>query len=249
MSSPTLIMNTAFVTGVSRGLGAALAVELLARGWQVVGIGRGDSKRLASPHYRHVACDLADAPAIARLVEPAMREAAATRPARAVLINNAAAAGPIGRAGELDATGIAAALAVNLTAPAVLADAFCRALLGAAGEVLVINVSSGSAERALAGSGLYSTAKAGLEMFTKTLALDHDRPDFRAISLRPGIIDTEMQVFMRSQPAERLPAVGMFKDFHASGQLVAPDDAARRIVAKLVLGGVEQGKTYRYADL
>jgi NAD(P)-dependent dehydrogenase (short-subunit alcohol dehydrogenase family) len=242
-------MNIAFITGTSRGLGEALAADLLAQGWKVAGIGRGEPKRLDSPHYRHLGCDLADAQAIARVVEPAMRESAAARPARAVLINNAASAGPIGRAGELDAAGIAAALAVNLTAPAVLADAFCRAFLGAADEVLVINVSSGSAERALAGSGLYSTAKAGLEMFTRTLALDHERPDFRAISLRPGIIDTEMQLFMRGQPAERLPGVGLFKDFHASGQLVAPDVAARRIVAKLVLAPVEHGKTYRYADL
>lgn len=242
-------MNFAIVTGASRGLGEGLAAELLTQGWQVVGVGRGDSRRLASPQYRHVACDLADAAAIARVVEPVMRESASARPARAVLINNAAAAGPIGRAGELDAAGIAASLATNLTAPAVLADAFCRAFLGTAGEVLVINVSSGSAERSLAGSGLYSTAKAGLEMLTKTLAIDHDRPDFRAISLRPGIIDTDMQVFMRGQPAEKLPAVGMFKDFHSSGQLVAPDVAARRIVAKLVLASVEQGKMYRYAEL
>jgi len=242
-------MNVAFVTGVSRGLGEGIAADLLAQGWQVVGIGRGDSSRLKSPHYRHVACDLADATAIARSVEPVMVEAATPRPGRVVLINNAAAAGPIGRAGELDAASIAASFATNLTAPAVLADAFCRAFLGKAGELLVINVSSGSAERALAGSGLYSAAKCGLEMLTRALVADHDRPDFRVISLRPGIIDTEMQVFMRGQSADKLPAVGMFKDFHATGQLVAPDVAARRIVATLVLAPVENGRTYRYAEL
>jgi NAD(P)-dependent dehydrogenase (short-subunit alcohol dehydrogenase family) len=242
-------MNIAFVTGVSRGLGEGIAAELLAKGWRVIGIGRGDSPRLKHAAYRHIACDLSDAGAIARAVEPAMREAATAGPRRAVLINNAAMAGPIGRAGELDASSIAAAFATNLAAPAVLADAFCRAFLGTAGEVLVINVSSGSAERTMAGSGLYSSAKAGLEMLTKALAADHDRPDFRAISLRPGIIDTEMQVFMRGQPAEKLPGVGMFKDFHSSGQLVAPDVAARAIVAKLVLAPVEQARMYRYAEL
>lgn len=242
-------MNVAFVTGVSRGLGEAIAADLLAQNWQVIGIGRGDSPRLESPDYRHIACDLADAAAIARNVEPVMRESAATRPARAVLVNNAAAVGPIGRSGELSAASIAGSLATNLTAPAVLADAFCRHLLGVAGEALVINVSSGSAERSMAGSGLYSVAKCGLEMLTKSLVADHDRPDFRAISLRPGIIDTEMQAFIRVQPIDKLPGVGMFKDFHSSGQLVAPDVAAHRIVLKLVLAPVEHGRMYRYADL
>jgi benzil reductase ((S)-benzoin forming) len=242
-------MNVAIVTGVSRGLGESLAAELLAQSWQVVGIGRGDSPRLKSPNYRHIACDLADAAAIARSVEPIMREDATARPARAVLISNAATVGPIGRSGELDAASIAASLATNLTAPAVLADAFCRRFLAVAGEVLVINVSSGSAERSMAGSGLYSVAKCGLEMLTKSLVADHDRPDFRAISLRPGIIDTEMQAFVRNQPIDKLPGVGMFKEFHSSGQLVAPDVAARTIVAKLVQAPVENGRTYRYAEL
>jgi len=242
-------MNVAFVTGVSRGLGESLAAELINRRWHVVGVGRGDSPRLKSPNYRHIACDLADAEAITRDVEPVMGESASARPARAVLISNAAAVGPIGRSGELDAASIAASLATNLTAPAVLADAFCRAFLGVAEEVLIVNVSSGSAERSMAGSGLYSVAKCGLEMLTKSLVADHDRPDFRAISLRPGIIDTEMQAFIRNQPADKLPGVGMFKDFHSSGQLVAPDVAARRIVEKVVLAPVESGRMYRYAEL
>jgi benzil reductase ((S)-benzoin forming) len=242
-------LNIAFVTGVSRGLGEALAVDLLAQDWSVVGIGRGRSQRLEHPKYRHVACDLGEPVAAAATVAPAFTAAAAQRPARAVLINNAAAAGPIGRSGELDAADIAAALAVNLTAPAVLANAFCRAFLATATELLVINVSSGSAESVLAGSGLYSAAKAGLETFTRGLAADHAGANFRAISLRPGIIDTEMQTFMRSQDPVRLPAVALFVDFHASGKLVAPDVAARTIVAKVVDGSIESGKMVRYAEL
>ena len=54
---------------------------------------------------------------------------------------------------------------------------------------------------------------------------------------------------MREQPGERLPSVAMFRDFHAAGRLVAPDVAAARIVERLVLGEVEHGRTYSYAEL
>jgi NAD(P)-dependent dehydrogenase (short-subunit alcohol dehydrogenase family) len=57
------------VTGVSQGFGEALALEMLGRGAQVLGIGRASSARLAGDAYHFVSCDLAQAsmlPAITR---------------------------------------------------------------------------------------------------------------------------------------------------------------------------------------
>ena len=86
-------------------------------------------------------------------------------------------------------------------------------------------------------------------MLTKQLAAEHDAATFRAITIRPGIIDTPMQQFARSQSHDVLPSVAMFKDFHESGQLVAPDVVAAKIADKLVLGDVDQGRTYLYKEL
>ena len=58
-----------------------------------------------------------------------------------------------------------------------------------------------------------------------------------------------MQTFMRTRPDETLPSVELFKSFHRDGRLVAPDTVAARIVEKLVVGDVEQGRTYHYRDL
>jgi len=63
------------------------------------------------------------------------------------------------------------------------------------------------------------------------------------------VMDTQMQTYARGQPGERLPSVDMFKGFHAHGQLVAPDTVARKAVDRLVLGDVEQGRTYSYSEL
>ena len=53
-------MQAAMITGISRGLGEALAAELLARGWNVLGVGRKSATRLAGDRYRFVELDLAD---------------------------------------------------------------------------------------------------------------------------------------------------------------------------------------------
>jgi NAD(P)-dependent dehydrogenase (short-subunit alcohol dehydrogenase family) len=239
----------AIVTGVSRGLGEALALELVARGARVLGIGRDASPRLGGPLFRFVRCDLAQAAMLPAMLEPVFGSIAAARPGAVCLINNAATLEPVGVVGTTEADAIATSLTVNLTAPVVLASLFCRAFADDAIERRIINVSSGAAQSAITGEALYCIAKAGLEMLTRTLAAEQASPRFRAISLRPGVIDTQMQTFARTQPSERLPSVDMFKGFHASGQLVAPAVVAGKVVERLVLGPVENGRTYTYAEL
>src|SRR5256885_16904745 len=86
----------AIVTGVSRGLGEALALDLLGRGYDVLGIGRHDSPRLTHARYRFVRCDLADAGALDEALAQPFDRAASAHPDAATLINNAAAADPVG---------------------------------------------------------------------------------------------------------------------------------------------------------
>ena len=237
------------ITGVSRGLGEALALALLARDVRVLGIGRSSSARLAHERYRFVRCDLAQASMLPAVVEPAFDAIAAAGPEGVCLINNAATLEPVGVLGTTQADPIATSLAVNLTAPVVLASLFCRSFANDAIERRIINVSSGAAQSAISGEALYCIAKAGLEMLTRSLAAENASPRFRAITLRPGIIDTPMQTFARSQPKERLPSVDLFKGFHAGRQLVPADVVARKVVERLVLGAVEHGRTYGYAEL
>jgi len=242
-------VRVAIVSGVSRGLGEALALRLLAEGFRVLGIGRANSARLAGDAYVFAEADLADTARVAHCAQEHFGALARSLPEFAVLVNNAAAVEPAGRLGTVTDAALARAIAVNLTAPALLANAFCRAFPGPDGERRVVNVSSGLAQRTVPGAAHYSVAKAGLEMLTAALATDHRDPGFRAISIRPGIIDTGMQAFLRAQSAEALPAVPMFQAFHDSGQLVPPDVVARVIVDRLVLAPVDHGRTYSYQEL
>ena len=241
-------MHAAIVTGVSRGLGEALASELLAQGATVVGIGRTASARHCGPRYKHVSCDLARPSLVAAAVLPALREVAALKPEHVTLINNAAVPTPVGIVGKLDAAEIEAALATNVTAPLVLADLFLRAFPDSVPR-RIINVSSGAAQTAVAGSAAYCMSKAALEMLTRSIVADGAGRTVECISLRPGIFETGMQQYMRSRDPAEFPSVALFRGFKEQGMLKDPADVARAIVTKLVLGPVDNGRTYVHTDL
>ncbi|MDQ6618093.1 MAG: SDR family NAD(P)-dependent oxidoreductase [Pseudomonadota bacterium] len=240
-------VKAAIVTGVSRGLGEALALELVERGFHVLGIGRVSSVKLRGQLYRFAECDLSKPSLIAASVAPALRELADREPAAVTLINNAAVASPAGVLGAIDAAGIETALATNLTAPVVLVDLFCRAFAEQGTARRVINVSSGAAQTAIAGSSAYCIAKAGIEMLTRSLVADH--PEIESIAIRPGIFETAMQAYLRSLNPAEFPSVALFRGFKANGLLKDPADVARRLVERLVLGDIEQGRIYNHLDL
>jgi benzil reductase ((S)-benzoin forming) len=242
-------MRSAVVTGVSRGLGESLARMLLIGGFEVTGVGRSSAATLSGPGYRFVSCDLSDTQSIDAAIAPAFQAIAEAAPEFVCLINNAAVAGPVGTIGALQTAALDSAIAANLVAPIAIANLFCRAFTATTQVRRIINVSSGAADSPLKGGGPYSIAKAGLEMLTRQIAAEHDAATFRAISVRPGVIDTDMQTFMRTQPPETLPSVDLFKGFHRDQRLVAPDTVARKIIDRLVLADVEQGSTYNYRDL
>ena len=241
--------HAAIVTGVSRGLGAALARKLLERGFIVLGIGRTSNAALAGDRYRFAHMDLADAAVTDALLTPAFKDVEARRPASVCLLNNAATVDAVGPLGRLSSVEISSSLATNLTAAVALANLFCRVFTETTVCRRVINISSGAAETALPGEALYCVAKAGIEMLTLALSAEQSAASFRAITVRPGVIDTDMQTFARSQPPEVLPVVELFKGFQREGRLVAPEVVASKIVNRLVVGEIDDGRTYSYQDL
>ena len=242
-------MHAAIITGTSRGLGEALAAELIARGFFVAGVGRSDSPRLAGERYRFVACDLAQPARIGATVEPLLRELAATGPDSVTLVNNAAVASPVACVGRLPDGEAEAALATNVVAPLALCNAFLRVFADDAVPRRIINISSGAAQTAIAGSAVYGMSKAAIEMLTRAIAAECKAPAFRCITLRPGIFDTDMQAYMRSRDPAEFPEVALFRGFKDGGLLKAPAEVAARIADRLIAAGVEHGRTYTHMDL
>ena len=221
------VRPAAIVTGVSRGLGEALAATLLARGFIVLGVGRTTAgPALSSAGFRFARCELAEPAAIAAAVGPAFKALADEGVASVTLINNAAVSGTPGRAGKLDMTNVLASLATNVAAPIALCDLFCRTFTDDRIPRRIINISSGAGARALPDGSIYSIGKAGIEMLTLGLAADHPSATFQAITLRPGIFETDMQRHMRSLDPVEFPSVLMFRGFKEQGLLKEPAEVA-----------------------
>jgi NAD(P)-dependent dehydrogenase (short-subunit alcohol dehydrogenase family) len=231
----------ALVTGTSSGIGAAVAKELLKRGWQVVGIARRAAK-IEDKHYRHIALDLSDigkaAPAIEREVGARLGE----RWERVGLVNNAAV-GLAGRIQDVDAGELARSFELNTVVPIWLMGFMIKR---AKAPVRVVNVSSGAAARPFPGLAAYCGAKAGLHLAGAAVAAE-DAPDLHVLSYQPGVVDTEMQVATRSKSLEEFPWGTTFRQYHAEGRLVPPERPAADIVEFLEAEGGERFAERRLA--
>jgi benzil reductase ((S)-benzoin forming) len=229
------------ITGSSRGLGEALAAECLRAGHMVIGIARRHSAaldalatHLSAPlfQWRH---DLADPQAAGWALREWLQAQAPTRFASASLINNAGLLAPPGAVAESDPADLARVLRVGLEAPVLLTQQFLAGTAGWPGPRRVLNISSGLGRRAAAGNAAYSAAKAGLDHFTRVVALEEAaRPHgARLVSLAPGVIDTDMQVQLRGSDPARFGDQPLFAALHAEGRLVSATDTALRVLAWL----------------
>ncbi len=229
------------LTGASRGMGLAMAQQLLAPGRTLLCISRGSNAEL-SARATAVGCtliqwtaDLAQGAEVARRLQTWLNEQAATGFPRASLINNAGVIPRISPLSQADPDDLAWALRVDLEAPLQLSAAFLGATDSWQAERKVLNISSGLGRRAMASQAAYCAAKAGMDHFTRCLALDEAaKPNgARVCSLAPGVIDTDMQVQLRGAPDADFPDRAGFEGLHAQGQLTSPEQAAQRVLAFL----------------
>jgi benzil reductase ((S)-benzoin forming) len=99
----------------------------------------------------------------------------------------------------------------------------------------VLNISSGLARRAMASQAAYCAAKAGMDHFTRCVALEEaEQPNgAKVCSLAPGVIDTDMQVQLRNADASQFPDLENFISLKNDGALISPAEAAARVLAYL----------------
>ncbi|HUP30609.1 MAG TPA: SDR family NAD(P)-dependent oxidoreductase [Usitatibacter sp.] len=216
-------MNLYVVTGTTQGLGAALAARLAAMpGTELVTLSRSRATLVA---------DLADLEAVERAGDELGALVAGKRYGKAVLINNAGVIDPVGPLDEADPGDITRNLTVNLLAPMLLMRSFLRAT-AAVPLRRIINISSGAGRRAIFGWSAYCAAKAGIDMASRTVALECQSRGLavEVTSLAPGVIDTAMQGTVRAASAEDFIDVERFRQMKAEGQLRRADDVAADIL-------------------
>lgn len=230
------------VTGASRGMGLAMARQLLQPGNTVLCISRSANETLAVQAKQAGAIllqwtqDLALGARTSARLEQWLREQGSSNFTSATLINNAGVIPRIGPLSEADADDLSHALRVGLEAPMQLASAFLRATENWLGQRKVLNISSGLGRTAMASQAGYCAAKAGMDHFTRCVALEEAiKPNGAKIcSLAPGVIDTGMQEQLRTADSKAFPDQSSFLNLKTSGFLASPDEAANRVLAVLM---------------
>ncbi len=233
--------RVAVVTGAGRGLGRATALALANEGAKVALVARSSLELAeAAGDVRAVGgCALeiqADvgAPDVAALV---CRRVASELGPVDILVNNAAVVWPLESTVRLDPEDWIAALQINLVGVlrltrAVLPDMVER------GWGRIVNVSSGVVDFPgdMVSANAYVTSKSALEGHTLNLAAEFAGTGVTVNVLRPGMVNTSMQAWIREQPIDRVGAAlhDWFIQMQESGMLVEPDEPAR-MIAELVV--------------
>ena len=230
------------ITGASRGLGLALARELLLPGHTLILMARHANTSLHAPpgawleQWQH---DLGDGAPAAQRLGKWLATQTAQQYASATLINNAgqlAHIAPLAQCadGERQAS-VAAALRVGLEAPMLLTAQFLAATERWPARRKVLNISSGLGRRPMAAQAAYCAAKAGLDHFTRCVALEEAAKPHgaRICALAPGVIDTDMQLQLRSADATAFPDRERFLRLDLEQQLSSAQAAAAHVLAWL----------------
>ena len=170
------------VTGGTRGIGRGITSAFLSAGASVVTCSRSEVEPV--PGSTHRVCDVRDAEAVTALVDAVVAEHGRLD----VLVNNAGGA-PSTDAATASPRFHDKILALNLSAPLVLAQAANR-VMQEQGSGAIINISSISAHRPAPTIAAYGAAKAGLDSLTRSLAMEWG-PRVRVNAIDVGLCRTE----------------------------------------------------------
>ncbi|WP_144108796.1 3-oxoacyl-ACP reductase FabG [Paraburkholderia sp. BCC1886] len=222
----TLDKQIAIVTGASRGIGRAIAIELARQGATVIGTATTESGAAAITEAfgaagftgRGAVLDVNDAAAAEALIDGTVKEFGALH----VLVNNAGITQDQ-LAMRMKDDDWDAVIDTNLKSVFRLSRAVLRPMMKARGG-RIINITSVVGSTGNPGQINYAAAKAGVAGMTRALAREIGSRGITVNCVAPGFIDTDMT---RTLPEEQQTAL---KTQIPLGRLGSPDDIAHAVV-------------------
>ena len=214
--------KTYIITGVSRGIGKALAEHFLSKNHAVIGIGRTHS--IQNQNFHFIELDLLDSAAIQHLHLPIMQSE------EIILINNAGIIGNIERISSMKEDCFGEIMQVNVIAPIQLTrkiSQFC----GNEKQFTLVNISSGAGKRAIPSWAGYCASKAAIDLFSQTFLLEERElgKSTKVYSVAPGVIDTDMQIQIRSTNENAFSSLENFQNLKSENKLETPERIALKL--------------------
>ena len=194
------------VTGVSQGLGLAVARAILAAGWNVHGVSRRHSDEFARLEQEHPgrvrfhAFDLARVDAVkAELFEPFLP---LSLPLHG-FVNNAAVAYD-DLVSNLDASRLRAMYDVNVFAPMMITKYVIRQMLLHRVAGSLVHISSISVHTGYKGLAMYASTKGALEAFSRGTAREWGERGIRSNCVVAGFMETAMSSTLTAEQRARI---------------------------------------------
>lgn len=187
-------MNTAIVTGASRGIGRYCAERLAASGYRVVGLSRNPDP--AAP-FESIACDVADPAAVAAAFHPFRRDPTV------YLLINAAGIASMNLLVTTPTETIRRIVETNLLGTIYCCQSVMPAFVRRK-EGRIINFSTIAVAIALKGEAVYAASKAGVEGFSRTFAREAADYGVTVNTIAPGPIDTAL---IAKVPVDKIDAI------------------------------------------
>jgi len=235
MSQPLLVGKTCLVTGASKGLGYRIARRFWSEGARLVLAVRdcqsvsslvSDMERLPGQSVVCLSMDLTDLNSVRSLVPRAMDSGIENID---VLVNNAAAIGPIGKAWATPSKDWEDAIVADLIAPAIICNSVVPLMSRYAGGK-IINLSGGGASGPRINFSAYAAAKTGLVRFSETLAEEVRALGISVNCVAPGLLGTDMLAAIVNAGVN---AAGE-KEYAAAQKALQDSDAALNKAVELV---------------
>ncbi len=221
-------MNIFLITGVSRGIGKALALKALESPEnKVFGFSRTQPEIFDS-NFEWYHTDLSNIEEIKQFEFPDIQD---YNPSKIILINNAAVIGDINFSGKKSADKIIKTYTTNIISVSVLINTFMKNFCQHDSEKLIINVSSGAGRHPIVSWSDYCATKSAMDMLSETIKEElsfGSCPGTSIFSVAPGIVDTTMQEEIRKSGKEKFPYHNTFVEYKNSGALWTPEFVAEK---------------------
>ena len=242
-------MNYFIITGTSRGIGAGIAKELLAQGHKVIGISRSENQDLTDLIQHSV--DLSNTETLESTFAEILQSIDVAKASGIFLINNAGLLAPMKPIQKASGSEITKHISVNIVAPMILSSVFIRELADLNIRKRILNISSGAGKNPYFGWAAYCTSKAGIDMFSRTIAVEQKevKNPVEVVSFAPGVVDTEMQSEIRSTNEEDFINLRRFKEMHETGTLQDTATVGKFIADYLQSDRFEDGGVVDIRDL
>lgn len=228
------------ITGVSSGIGHALAHAFLETGGMVFGVCRRTPAALMSePGFTFSSLDLSEFDQI----NPVLGKLLENIELLDLVVLNAGILSIIRDMVETPLDELRRAMEVNVWSNKVLLDGLLKS-----GKSIkqVVAISSGAAVNGNRGWNGYSISKAALNMLIQLYAAE--RPDIHFTALAPGLIDTDMQAYISGLPGDaRYPVVDFLRNARGTDAMPSPEKAAPMLIK--AFDGVKAEKSGGFFDV